>query len=115
MVVHGGLQEVAAVGAAAGKVVLQPLARPRIAGRGMTLRQLAEQLARVGHPMQASALAKIEGGDRRVDVDGGAVKIEGLPPDILRLAEQGEGLPGLDELWAEATELALDLLVGGQP
>jgi len=39
----------------------------------------------------------------------------GLAPDIVRLAERDEPLPGVDDLWAEAAALAVDLLIGEEP
>ena len=39
--------------------------------------------------------------------------VEGVSADILRLASASGLLPTVDELWAEATELALDLLLDG--
>ncbi len=37
--------------------------------RGLSQQQLAARLGKLGRPMQASAVAKVESGDRRVDVD----------------------------------------------
>ncbi len=37
--------------------------------RGLSQQQLAARLGELGRPMQASAVAKVESGDRRVDVD----------------------------------------------
>src|SRR5215217_3344912 len=37
--------------------------------RGLTQQQLAARLGELGRPIQASAVAKVEAGDRRVDVD----------------------------------------------
>lgn len=37
--------------------------------RGLSQQQLAGGVAELGRPMQATTIAKIEGGDRRVDVD----------------------------------------------
>lgn len=39
----------------------------------------------------------------------------GVTSDIVRLAEADHGLPSVDELWPEAVDLALDLLVGDVP
>jgi hypothetical protein len=36
---------------------------------GMSLRDLADELAKIGHPISADGLSKIETGKRRVDVD----------------------------------------------
>lgn len=53
--------------------------------RGLSQQQLAARLADVGRPMQASAVAKVESGDRRVDVDDLAAFAVALNVPVARL------------------------------
>jgi transcriptional regulator with XRE-family HTH domain len=53
--------------------------------RGLTQQQLASELARLGRPMQASAVAKVESGDRRVDADDLAAFAVALNVPVARL------------------------------
>lgn len=53
--------------------------------RGLTQQQLASRLAELGRPMQASAVAKVESGDRRVDVDDLAALAVALNVSVARL------------------------------
>lgn len=60
--------------------------------RRLTQLQLAARMAEVGRPMQASAVAKVESGDRRVDVDDLAAFAVALnvPPARLLLPDVAE-------------------------
>ncbi len=60
--------------------------------RGLSQQQLAGRLADLGRPMQASAVAKVESGDRRVDVDDLAAFAVALNVPVARLL-----LPDVDE------------------
>lgn len=60
--------------------------------RRLSQQQLAAELARLGRPMQASAVAKVESGDRRVDVDDLAALAVALNVPVARLL-----LPDVDE------------------
>jgi transcriptional regulator with XRE-family HTH domain len=60
--------------------------------RGLSQQQLATRLAELGRPMQASAVAKVESGDRRVDVDDLAAFAVALNVPVARLL-----LPDVDE------------------
>jgi transcriptional regulator with XRE-family HTH domain len=53
--------------------------------RGLSQQQLAARLAELGRPMQASTVAKIEVGDRRVDVDDLAALAVALNVPVARL------------------------------
>ena len=53
--------------------------------RGWSLRELSEQMGAVGRPVQASGLAKVEAGDRRVDVDDLAALATALDVEVHRL------------------------------
>ncbi len=53
--------------------------------RRLSQQQLAAELGRLGRPMQASAVAKIESGDRRVDVDDLAALAVALNVPVARL------------------------------
>lgn len=53
--------------------------------RGLSQQQLARTLAELGRPMQASAVAKVESGDRRVDVDDLAALAVALNVPLMRL------------------------------
>lgn len=50
------------------QVVADNIRRART-GRGMTTRDLSERLAKVGHPLDQSAISRVEGQRRRVDVE----------------------------------------------
>lgn len=68
------------------------------AERGMTQAALADELARVGRPIPLASIAKIEAGDRRVDVD-----------DLVALAE-ALGAP-FDQLLADPDQTLFDRMI----
>ena len=64
--------------------------------RGLSQQQLALQLGWLGRPMQTSAVAKVESGDRQVDVDGLTALAVALNVPVARLL-----LPDVDDDEAE--------------
>lgn len=61
--------------------------------RGMSLRRLSERLGKVGRPMLASGLSKIEQGDRRADADdlvALAIALDVTPNRLLLPADAGD-------------------------
>jgi nucleoside phosphorylase len=99
-----------------GARVAQRLRKLR-ADRQLTLTQLAERLAGLGHPLQLSVISKIENGQRRVDVDdvvAFALALEVSPNQILltegaRAASTVQLTPGRalteKQAWAWASQV----------
>ncbi len=76
------------------------------AKRGMSLGQLSEELGKLGRPILASGLSKIETGERRVDVDdlvALSVALDVSPSRLLLPAEQPQPLTGSDLNWENIT------------
>jgi transcriptional regulator with XRE-family HTH domain len=72
----------------------------------MSLGQLSEELGKLGRPILASGLSKIETGERRVDVDdlvALAVALDVSPSRLLLPGEQPQPLTGADLTWEKVS------------
>lgn len=60
--------------------------------QGLSLREVAERVAAVGHPLILTAIGKIENGDRRMDVDDltALAAALGVSPATLLIPDAGE-------------------------
>jgi transcriptional regulator with XRE-family HTH domain len=89
--------------------------------RGLSLRQLSELLARHDRPILASGLAKLEAGDRRIDVDDLTViaaVLGSTPMRLLRNTDPDKPLTARDYLthredFEVATEALARILAEG--
>jgi transcriptional regulator with XRE-family HTH domain len=110
---------------ASNEVVPGPLARQVVANvktlrteRGWTRERLSEELTKVGRPIRATGLARLEAGRRRVDADdlGGIALAFGVSPVRLLLPPEDTGdKVGLTETRSTNWQAAWRWAVGDEP